>query len=73
MNVKTDTISVLESEKQIQATHLVFSLDFTATCTTLVPADVFYGRGQSILDEREKIKRRTLALRRPALLTVRPR
>ena len=30
----------------------------------LVPADVFYGRGQSILDEREKIKRRTLALRR---------
>ena len=30
----------------------------------LTPADVFYGRGQSILDEREKIKRRTLALRR---------
>ena len=30
----------------------------------LVPADVFYGRSQSILDEREKIKRRTLALRR---------
>lgn len=30
----------------------------------LVPADVFYGRGQSILDKREKIKRRTLALRR---------
>jgi putative transposase len=29
----------------------------------LVPADVFYGRSQSILDEREKIKRRTLALR----------
>jgi hypothetical protein len=25
---------------------------------------VFYGRGQPILDEREKIKRRTLALRR---------
>jgi len=30
----------------------------------LTPADVFYGRGQSILGEREKIKRRTLALRR---------
>ncbi len=30
----------------------------------LTPADVFYGRGQSILNEREKIKRRTLALRR---------
>ena len=30
----------------------------------LTPADVFYGRGQSILDEKEKIKRRTLALRR---------
>ncbi|MBA3757054.1 MAG: transposase [Nitrosomonas sp.] len=30
----------------------------------LTPADVFYGRGQSILDEREKIKCRTLAMRR---------
>ena len=30
----------------------------------LTPADVFYGRGQSILSEREKIKRRTLTLRR---------
>ena len=30
----------------------------------LTPADVFYNRGQSILSEREKIKRRTLALRR---------
>ncbi|SDW69832.1 Integrase core domain-containing protein [Nitrosomonas oligotropha] len=30
----------------------------------LTPADVFYKRGQSILNEREKIKRRTLALRR---------
>ena len=30
----------------------------------LTPADVFYNRGQPILNEREKIKRRTLALRR---------
>ncbi len=30
----------------------------------LTPADVFYGRGQSILDQREKIKLRTLAMRR---------
>lgn len=30
----------------------------------LTPADVFYGRGQSILNERKKIKHRTLALRR---------
>jgi transposase InsO family protein len=30
----------------------------------LTSADVFYGREQSILDEREKIKQRTLALRR---------
>lgn len=30
----------------------------------LTPADVFNGRGQSILDEREKIKCRTLAMRR---------
>ena len=27
-------------------------------------ADVFYGRGQEILDQREKIKRSTLAMRR---------
>lgn len=33
----------------------------------LTPADVFYNRGQSILNEREKIKRRTLALRRQML------
>jgi transposase InsO family protein/transposase-like protein len=30
----------------------------------LTPADVFYGRGQSILDKREKIKLQTLARRR---------
>jgi hypothetical protein len=30
----------------------------------LTPADVFYGRGQEILDQREKIKRSTLAIRR---------
>ena len=29
----------------------------------LTPADVFYGRSQSILDERENIKLRTLAMR----------
>ncbi len=30
----------------------------------LTPADVFCGRGQSILDRREKVKRNTLAIRR---------
>ena len=30
----------------------------------LTPADVFNGRGQSILDERKKIKHQTLAMRR---------
>jgi putative transposase len=30
----------------------------------LTPADVFYGRGQAILDQREKIKLNTLAMRR---------
>lgn len=30
----------------------------------LTPADVFYARGQFILDEREKIKRRSLAMQR---------
>jgi transposase InsO family protein len=30
----------------------------------LTPADVYSGRGQFILNEREKIKRRALAMRR---------
>ena len=30
----------------------------------LTPADVFYGRGQEILDQREQIKRDTLSMRR---------
>jgi transposase InsO family protein len=30
----------------------------------LIPADVYYGRGQSVLDRREKIKLKTLAMRR---------
>jgi len=30
----------------------------------LTPAGVFYGRGQEILDQREKIKLTTLAMRR---------
>ena len=30
----------------------------------LTPADVYYGRGQSVLDRREKIKLKTLAMRR---------
>jgi len=34
------------------------------TLKNLTPADVFYGRGQEILDQREKIKLATLAMRR---------
>jgi putative transposase len=30
----------------------------------LTPADVYYGRGQAILDQREKTKLATLAIRR---------
>jgi putative transposase len=30
----------------------------------LTPADVFYGRGQSILEQREAIKINTMAMRR---------
>ncbi len=32
--------------------------------SNLTPADVFYGRGQNILDERQAIKLNTLAMRR---------
>lgn len=35
----------------------------------LTPAAVFYGRGQSILNEREEIKLRTLAMRRQMYYT----
>jgi putative transposase len=31
---------------------------------TLTPADVYFGRGQTILIERERIKRQTIANRR---------
>jgi hypothetical protein len=37
---------------------------FEQSLDNLVPADVFYGRDQFILDKREKIKLRTLATRR---------
>jgi hypothetical protein len=30
----------------------------------LTPADVYFGRGQAILERREKIKRKTIELRR---------
>ena len=30
----------------------------------LAPGDVYYGRGQAILEQREKIKLKTLAMRR---------
>ena len=30
----------------------------------LTPADVYFGRGQTILPQRERIKRKTIALRR---------
>ena len=30
----------------------------------LTPADMYYGRGQTILDQREKIKLETLAMRK---------
>ena len=30
----------------------------------LTPADVYYGRGQSVLDRRERIKLKTLAMRK---------
>ena len=36
----------------------------TTSLNNLTPADVFYGRSQSILDKREKIKLQTLARRR---------
>ncbi len=32
--------------------------------SNLTPADVYYGRGQQILDRREEIKLNTLAMRR---------
>jgi hypothetical protein len=33
--------------------------------SNLIPADVYFGRGQTILIERERIKQQTIANRRP--------
>ena len=40
------------------------SVPFHESLNNLTPAGVFYGRGQEILDQREKIKLTTLAMRR---------
>lgn len=37
---------------------------YHASLNNLTPAEVYYGRGQAILDKREKIKQQTLAMRR---------
>jgi hypothetical protein len=45
-------------------TALQITLHYHESLDNLTPADVYYGRGQAILDGRVKIKRKTIALRR---------
>jgi transposase InsO family protein len=57
----------LPGELQEQLQHFVNYYNherYHESLENLTPADVFYGRGQAILDEREKIKLNTLAMRR---------
>jgi hypothetical protein len=42
----------------------MFSRHYHESLNNLTPADVYFGRGQTILPEHEKIKRRTFELRR---------
>ena len=41
-----------------------FKILFTSLTENLTPADVFYGRGEEILKQRELIKQNTLAMRK---------
>jgi transposase InsO family protein len=57
----------LPSELQEHLQHFVNYYNherYHESLDNLTPADVFYGRGQAILDQREKIKLNTLAMRR---------
>ena len=57
----------LPSELQEQLQHFVSYYNherYHESLDNLTPADVFYGRGQTILDQRERIKLNTLAMRR---------
>ena len=57
----------LPGELQEQLQHFVNYYNherYHESLDNLTPADVFYGRGQAILDQREKIKLNTLSLRR---------
>ena len=57
----------LPRELQEQLQHFVSYYNherYHESLDNLTPADVFYGRGQTILDQRERIKLNTLAMRR---------
>ncbi len=57
----------LPGELQEQLQHFVNYYNherYHESLDNLTPADIFYGRGQTILDQREKIKLNTLSLRR---------
>ena len=54
---------VLENEIQ-QFIHYYNHERYHESLENLTPADVFYGRGKEILDRRQKIKMKTLAMRK---------
>src|SRR6201997_2074012 len=51
-------------EAQIKAFVADYNLRYHEGVGNLTPADVYFGRGQTILIERERIKRQTIANRR---------
>jgi hypothetical protein len=63
---------VLELQGIFCSSHLHFSISVLTSylstdlgeCHNLTPADVYFGRGESILDERRAIKEQTIQSRR---------
>tara|TARA_B110000014_G_scaffold164780_1_gene116415 strand:- start:67 stop:1062 length:996 start_codon:yes stop_codon:yes gene_type:complete len=54
-----------ELEEQLQKFVSYYNHErYHESLNNLTPADVFYGRGEEILEEREKIKQNTMALRK---------
>ena len=54
-----------ELERQIEAFVDYYNeLRYHEALDNLTPADVYFGRGQAILDRRERIRRRTMRQRR---------
>jgi RNA-directed DNA polymerase len=53
-----------EQEAAARADEVIDHVRYHASMSNLTPADVYFGRADTILAERERIKRATIATRR---------